>query len=149
MIDEVATKAIHVGRSPASQVTATSWCPFTSRRTFARRGVEKPRGGYEYTRTANRQDALELRSRLSKNRSTLSRSPRGYSRGDPCALSTEKGDHVAAFDDLYGGTRRLFSQTLANFGLDFTYVDAREARRRSTVSRRTKMIWLESPTNRS
>src|SRR5207244_7125981 len=59
-----------------------------------------------------------------------------------------KGDHVVAFDDLYGGTRRLFSQTLSNFGLDFTYVDAREARNvNRAIGKRTKMIWLESPTN--
>ena len=27
----------------------------------------------------------------------------------------KKGDHVVAFEDLYGGTRRLFDKTLVNF----------------------------------
>src|SRR3989339_66931 len=36
----------------------------------------------------------------------------------------KNGDHVIVFEDLYGGTRRLFDRTLANFGLEFSYVDA-------------------------
>src|SRR5438034_1253783 len=145
-----ATKAIHVGEEPGLASNGDVVVPIHLSTTFARRGVEKPRGGYEYTRTANpTRDALELRlAALEESKHALAFAS-GLAAEATLVLSLlKKGDHVVAFDDLYGGTRRLFSQTLANFGLDFTYVDAREARNVDrAVSRRTKMIWLESPTN--
>jgi len=60
----------------------------------------------------------------------------------------KKGDHVIAFEDLYGGTHRLFDKTLANFGLEFTYVDASNSDNvESAIKSNTRLIWLESPTN--
>ena len=35
----------------------------------------------------------------------------------------KSGDHVVCGNDLYGGVPRLFNQVLANFGMQFTYVD--------------------------
>src|SRR3989454_11211900 len=146
-----ATRAIHVGEEPGLvSESGDVVAPIHLSTTFARREVEKPRGGYEYSRTANpTRDALELRlAALEESKHALAFAS-GLAAEATLVLSLlKKGDHVVAFDDLYGGTRRLFSQTLANFGLDFTYVDAREARNVDrAVSRRTKMIWLESPTN--
>src|SRR3989449_7838441 len=145
-----ATKAIHVGEEPGLASNGDVVVPIHLSTTFARRGVEKPRGGYEYSRTANpTRDALELRlAALEESKHALAFAS-GLAAEATLVLSLlRKGDHVVAFDDLYGGTRRLFSQTLSNFGLDFTYVDAREARNvNRAISKRTKMIWLESPTN--
>ena len=145
-----ATKAIHVGEESGLASNGDVVVPIHLSTTFARRGVEKPRGGYEYSRTANpTRDALELRlAALEESKHALAFAS-GLAAEATLVLSLlRKGDHVVAFDDLYGGTRRLFSQTLSNFGLDFTYVDAREARNvNRAISKRTKMIWLESPTN--
>src|SRR2546428_5784096 len=145
-----ATKAIHVGEEPGLAINGDVVVPIHLSTTFARRGVEKPRGGYEYSRTANpTRDALELRlAALEESKHALAFAS-GLAAEATLVLSLlRKGDHVVAFDDLYGGTRRLFSQTLSNFGLDFTYVDAREARNvNRAIGKRTKMIWLESPTN--
>ena len=145
-----ATKAIHVGEEPGLASNGDVVVPIHLSTTFARREVDKPRGGYEYSRTANpTRDALELRlAALEESKHALAFAS-GLAAEATLVLSLlKKGDHVVAFDDLYGGTRRLFSQTLSNFGLDFTYVDAREARNVDrAVSKRTKMIWLESPTN--
>ncbi|PIN83737.1 cystathionine gamma-synthase [Candidatus Micrarchaeota archaeon CG11_big_fil_rev_8_21_14_0_20_47_5] len=55
---------------------------------------------------------------------------------------------MVASDDLYGGTRRLFLKTFGKFGLDFSFVDAREpANVESAIRENTKIVWLESPTN--
>ncbi|MFW9850755.1 MAG: trans-sulfuration enzyme family protein, partial [Candidatus Thorarchaeota archaeon] len=60
----------------------------------------------------------------------------------------EAGDHVIAFDDLYGGTRRLFDSVLKKFGVEFSYVDARDPLNvEKTIRKNTKLIWLETPTN--
>ena len=59
-----------------------------------------------------------------------------------------KGDHVIAADDVYGGTYRLFQQVLSNYGLSFSYVDARNpAKVESAVRKNTRLIWIETPTN--
>jgi cystathionine gamma-lyase len=59
------------------------------------------------------------------------------------------GDHVLAFDDLYGGTRRLFNRILdPHFKVEVTYADARDPRHiREAIRSNTRLIWLESPTN--
>jgi cystathionine gamma-lyase len=55
---------------------------------------------------------------------------------------------VVGFDDLYGGTKRLFQRTMTNFGLEFTFVDASHTPNvEEAIRDNTKLIWLESPTN--
>src|SRR5256712_12754561 len=145
-----ATKAIHVGEEPGLASNGDVVVPIHLSTTFARREVDKPRGGYEYSRTANpTRDALELRlAALEESKHALAFAS-GLAAEATLVLSLlRKGDHVVAFDDLYGGTRRLFSQPLSNFGLDCTYVGAREARNVNRArGKRTKMIWLEPPTS--
>jgi len=41
-----------------------------------------------------------------------------------CLATLEPGDHVLAFDSLYGGTRVLFDDLLSGFGIEIEYVDA-------------------------
>jgi cystathionine gamma-lyase len=58
------------------------------------------------------------------------------------------GDHVIAFDDLYGGTRRLFNNVLADFDLEFSYVNARDLNNvQLAIRENTRLIWMETPTN--
>jgi cystathionine gamma-lyase len=60
----------------------------------------------------------------------------------------DAGDHVVAGDDIYGGSFRLFDKVFRRLGLTFTYVDARDARAvASAITPRTKLCWLETPTN--
>ena len=61
----------------------------------------------------------------------------------------EVGDHVLAGDDLYGGTFRLMTGVRkASQGLNVTYIDMSDPGRvRDAVTDRTRMIWVESPTN--
>ena len=147
-----ATKAIHVGEEPnVKEGGCGDVCiPIHMSSTFAREAVENPPGGYEYSRTGN-----PTRQALEKKLAVLENAKYGLAFGSGMAAETtvalsllKKGDHIVAFDDLYGGTKRLFNRTLSNFGLDFTYVDARNAENvEDAIRQNTKMIWLESPTN--
>jgi cystathionine gamma-lyase len=59
-----------------------------------------------------------------------------------------KGDHVIAFDDLYGGTKRLFNKVMERFGIEFSYIDLRDSSNMYRyIKESTRMVWLESPTN--
>jgi len=118
--------------------------------TFARKDVDKPTGGYEYSRSGNpTRDALEKRLAVLENAKYGMAFGSGLGAETTLLLSLlQKGDHVIGFDDLYGGTKRLFNRTLANFGLDFTYADATRVENVEAVFREnTKIVWLESPTN--
>ena len=58
------------------------------------------------------------------------------------------GDEVVTGNDLYGGTYRLFSKLFEKFGIRFTYVDASNAANiKSAITSKTKLIWIETPTN--
>lgn len=60
----------------------------------------------------------------------------------------DAGDNIVCFDDLYGGTNRYFRTCASRFGLDITYVDARDPERlRQVLKPNTKMVWMETPTN--
>jgi cystathionine gamma-lyase len=61
----------------------------------------------------------------------------------------EPGDHLVAFDDLYGGTNQMFQRLFeARLGVDVTFVDATDtATVEAAVSDETALVWMESPTN--
>ena len=147
------TRAVHVGEEPnfrdggSGDVVA----PIHLSSTFARRKIEAPTNGYEYSRSANpTRDALEKRlAALEGSRFALAFSS-GLAAETVIGLTLLKsGDHVIAFDDLYGGTRRLFSKIFRqNFNVDFSYVDARSIESlKKEIMPNTRLIWLETPTN--
>jgi cystathionine beta-lyase len=57
------------------------------------------------------------------------------------------GDEILADFDLYGGTCRLFAQVLPRTGIVVRYADAASAGFASQITSRTRMIFVESPTN--
>ncbi|MEM0271700.1 MAG: PLP-dependent aspartate aminotransferase family protein [Thermoprotei archaeon] len=148
------TRAIHVGEEPESVGGGSGdvVAPIHPSTTFARKvkEVDKPSGGYEYSRTGNpTRDALEKKlASLEEGGYALAFSS-GLAAEATVALSLLKaGDHVVASNDLYGGTRRLFSKSLAPFGISVSYVDLSDLGiLKSAVRTNTRMIWLESPTN--
>jgi cystathionine gamma-lyase len=119
--------------------------------TFARRDVDEPTGGFEYSRSGNpTRFALEKKLAAIENaRYGLAFSSGLGAETTLCLSLLKAGDHVVAFDDLYGGTRRLFTRIFEeNYGIDFTYVDARDPENvKTAVRKNTRLIWLESPTN--
>ena len=146
------TKAIHCGEEPNLKEGGCGdiVTPIHLASTFARTEIDKPTGGYEYARTENpTRKALERRLAELENAKYGLAFASGLAAETTLALALLKnGDHVIVFEDLYGGTRRLFDRTLANFGLEFTYVDAtRSENIESAIKSNTKLIWLETPTN--
>jgi cystathionine gamma-lyase len=58
------------------------------------------------------------------------------------------GDHIIGFDDLYGGTKRLFNQWKEKYNITVSLVDAsRPHLVEEAIKPETRLIWLETPTN--
>jgi len=147
------TAAVHAGEEPVFSEGASGdvVVPIHLSSTFARADVAKPTGGYEYSRSSNpTRRALEQKlAAIEGARFGLAFSS-GLAAETTVALSlVKKDDHVVAFDDLYGGTRRLFAHVFQeNFGITFSYVDARDAENvKAALRKNTRFVWLESPTN--
>jgi cystathionine gamma-lyase len=144
------TRAVHSGEEPDLDATGDVSVPIHVSSTFARRQLEIPTRGLEYSRTGN-PTRLALERRLASLESA--KHALAFSSGMAAETSLvlsllRKGDHVVAESDLYGGTFRLFETTLRKFGVNFTYVDSRSpAKVRGALHRNTKIVWLESPTN--
>jgi cystathionine beta-lyase/cystathionine gamma-synthase len=63
-------------------------------------------------------------------------------------LTLRSGDHVVLSDDVYGGTYRLFSKVLSQFGVEFSLADLTDLERAAgQIRASTKYVWLETPTN--
>ena len=64
-----------------------------------------------------------------------------------CSL-LKQGDHIAATEDIYGGTYRLFEVFLKKQGISGSYVDETDpANLEEAIQPNTKLVWLETPTN--
>ena len=126
------TKAIHVGEEPdLERGSGDVVVPIHLSSTFARKKVDEPTQGYEYSRTGNpTRDALEKRLAVLEEAAFGLAFASGMAAESTLAITLlHTGDHVLAFDDLYGGTRRLFNRILdPHFKVEVTYVDARDPR---------------------
>jgi cystathionine beta-lyase/cystathionine gamma-synthase len=141
------TRAIHVGQA-ADPATGAVIVPIYQTSTYAQSevGVHK---GYDYSRTSNpTRSALEAcLASLDGGRYGLAFAS-GMAAEDTLLHLFESGDHVVACDDVYGGTFRLFKRVLERVGLRFTFVDATRIENvAAAIEDRTRLIWLESPTN--
>jgi cystathionine gamma-lyase len=142
-----ATRAIHVGQAP-DPATGAVIVPIYQTSTYAQSevGVHK---GFDYSRTANpTRAALEAcLASLDGGRYGLAFAS-GMAAEDTVLHLFEAGDHVVVCDDVYGGTFRLFHRVLERVGLRFSFVDAtRPENVAAAIEDRTRLIWLESPTN--
>ncbi|MDO8517141.1 MAG: PLP-dependent aspartate aminotransferase family protein [Nanoarchaeota archaeon] len=151
--NNIETNAIHVGEEPNLKEGGSGdvVIPIHLSSTFARKEINKPTGGYEYSRSGNpTRDALEKKLAILEDAKFGLAFASGLAAESVIALTLLKsGDHVIAFDDLYGGTKRLFNHIFnKNFKIDFSYVDARNTENiKHAIKDNTKLIWLESPTN--
>jgi cystathionine gamma-lyase len=147
------TTVVHVGEEPDFREGASGdvVVPVHLSSTFARKKVDEPTQGFEYSRTGNpTRDALEKRLAALEEGAFGLAFASGLAAETTLALTLlRSGDHVLAFDDLYGGTRRLFQQVFKqNFNVEASYVDARDPKKvEESIRENTRLIWLESPTN--
>lgn len=141
------TIAIHAGNEPDTATGAVS-VPIYQTSTYAQEGLGIHKG-FEYARTQN-----PTRSALEKNIAALEGAKYGFafasgmSATDAVLKLVKAGDHVIVGDNTYGGTFRLFSKVLSNYGIEFDYVDTSEATNvEKAVKSNTKMVFVETPTN--
>src|SRR5437868_6761629 len=141
------TRALHVGQGPDPQTGAVVQ-PIHMATTFAQQGVGKHRG-FEYSRTGNpTRNALEECLAALEGAKHCLAFASGLGAETTMMLLLSPGDHVVYMEDVYGGTFRLFDKVLRRFGLEFTAIDASDLDAvESSLTARTRMLWLESPTN--
>ena len=142
-----ATNAIHAGQYPDPETGAVS-VPIYPTSTYVQQELGKNKG-YEYARVSN-----PTRTRLEENLAAIEGgiASRVFASGMAAinAICTmyKSGDHIVCGNDLYGGVPRLFNQVLANFGMEFTYVDTTDPRNVDRAIRKnTRMVYVETPTN--
>jgi cystathionine gamma-synthase len=145
----LATKAIHAGFRPDPATGAVN-APIYASSTFAQDGVGGLRGGYEYARTGNpTRTALEA-SLAAVEEAEYGRAFASGMAATDCALRAvlRPGDHVVMPDDAYGGTFRLIDKVFTQWGIDYTAVSLADLDAvRAAITPKTKLIWVETPTN--
>ncbi|HLN76603.1 MAG TPA: cystathionine gamma-synthase [Nocardioidaceae bacterium] len=144
------TRAIHAGYDP-DPMTGAVIPPIYATSTYKQDGVGGMRGGYEYSRTAN-----PTRTALEGCLTALEEGERGFAFASGLAAEDtllrtlcRPGDHVVIPDDAYGGTYRLFSKVEEPWGLSHTPAQVADvdAVRAAIEPGRTKIVWVETPTN--
>ncbi len=143
-----ATRTIHAGQSPDPS-TGAIMQPIYATSTYVQSspGVHQ---GYEYSRTQN-----PTRMAYERCVADLESGSHGFAFASGMAATgtilelIDSGSHVVAMDDLYGGTRRLFSGVRSrSAGLDFSFVDlSRLDDVADAFTDNTRMVWIETPTN--
>ena len=142
------TLAIHAGQEP-ERATGAVVVPIFQTSTFAQEAVGKDKG-FDYARTANpTRSALETCLAALESGAWGLAFASGMAAEDAIAHLLNAGEHVVMGDDVYGGTYRLFKRIFERHGVRMTAVDMRDHRAvgRAIIKRKTKLLWIESPTN--
>jgi len=145
---DMATRAIHAGQKPDS-ATGAIMTPIYATSTYVQESPGKHKG-YEYSRTKN-----PTRFAYEQCIADLESGTHGFAfASGMAAIATllellNPGDHVIVCDDVYGGTYRLFENVRKrSAGLHVTFVDMANLQNiEKNIQQRTRMIWVETPTN--
>jgi cystathionine gamma-synthase len=145
---EFETRAIHVGQEPDSATGAIT-TPIYQTSTYAQEavGVHK---GYDYARVAN-----PTRTALQECLASLEGAEHGHAFSSGLGATTtlmhlvNPGEHVVTVNDVYGGIYRMFTQVYEPKGYRFTFLSADEISQNLAehLEERTRLVWLETPTN--
>ncbi len=141
------SSAIHAGQRPDSVLGAVM-PPIVLSSTFAQISPGKPRP-FEYSRCGN-----PTRAALETCIATLESGRFGFAYSSGCAAVNNvlellgPDEELLCCDDVYGGTYRLFQlieqqRRVSCTFVDYTFLD----RLVQAITPRTKMVWVESPTN--
>jgi cystathionine gamma-synthase len=144
-----ATRAIHAGQDP-DPTTGSVVVPVHATSTFAQDGVGGLRSGYEYARTGNpTRTALEAQLAALEGARFCRAFASGMAAEDTLLRATLRpGDHLVIPIDAYGGTFRLVSTVLADWGVHYSAVDLADLDAvRAAILPETKLLWCETPTN--
>ena len=143
-----ATRSIHAGQSP-DPTTGAVMVPIYATSTYVQTspGVHK---GYDYARSQN-----PTRMAYERCVADLESGSAGFAFASGMSATAtalellDAGSHIVAMDDLYGGSRRLFSRVRQrSAGHKFSFVDLTNlASLEAAITPETKLIWVETPTN--
>ena len=142
-----ATIAIHTGSEP-DEATGAVTVPIYQTSTYAQDALGKNKG-YEYARTQN-----PTRSAVERNIAALEGARFGFAFAsgmaaiDAVLKLVKAGEHVIVSDNTYGGTARLFNKIIANYNVEFDFVDTSDPLNvEAAIKQNTKMLFVETPTN--
>jgi cystathionine beta-lyase len=143
----LATKFIHAGVEP-DPCTGAIMTPIYQTSTYVQQAPGKHKG-FEYARTQNpTRQALESALAAIENGKHGICFSSGMAAIDAVLKLLGPDDEVIATNDLYGGTYRLFTKVLAAYGIRFHFVGMSDpARIADHINDRTRLIWVETPTN--
>jgi cystathionine gamma-lyase len=142
------TRAIHAGQEP-DPATGAVIVPIFQTSTYVQQEAGQTKG-YEYSRTGN-----PTRAALETCLASLESAEHGFGFASGMAATTtvfhllSPGDRVVCVNDVYGGTYRVFTKVYEPKGYHFEFVSAEDASERLAdfLDERTRMIWVETPTN--
>jgi len=141
-----ATDCIHAGQEP-DPTTGAVTVPIYQTSTYVQEGLGKHKG-YEYARTHNL-----TRRTLERNLAALEGGADAYCFASGMAAVqavltlVKAGQRVVVSDNVYGGTHRLFTKVLANYAVEFAFLDASDPGTLEKEAGRFDLLWIETPTN--
>lgn len=147
----LATDSIHAGQPPDPRTGAVI-PPLSLSTTFYQPTPGQPLEGFEYSRSDNptRRAYEECVAACEKGKHAIA-----FASGSACTATIlamlQPGDHVIAIDDVYGGTNRFFRRIASiSSKIIFDFVDFnKEGELERAITPKTKLVWLETPTNPS
>ncbi|WKW50716.1 trans-sulfuration enzyme family protein [Rhodomicrobium lacus] len=145
---KTATKVVHAGVE--HDATGAVMTPIYASSTFAQSSPGK-HTGWEYARSGN-----PTRAAFEKAVADLEGGVAGFAFASGMAAEAtvlelvDHGSHIVASDDLYGGTWRLLERVrkrTAGHSVTFVDVTDLDAVKAAVQKGKTRVIWIESPTN--
>ena len=140
-------KAVHAGVAPDPS-TGAIMTPIFQTSTYVQEAPAKHKG-YAYARGAN-----PTRNSLQKSLAALENGKfaicfsSGMGATDAVIKLLSPGDEVITSNDLYGGSYRMFKRVFEKYGIKFHFIDLTKASNiEPLVNDKTKLFWLETPTN--
>ncbi|HTL45360.1 MAG TPA: PLP-dependent aspartate aminotransferase family protein [Vicinamibacterales bacterium] len=145
---EFATKTIHAAQ-PSEPETGALMAPIFQTSTYEQDAPGQHRG-FDYSRTNN-----PTRARLEAVLAELEGVTHAAVFGSGLAAENailqaylRPGDEVVIPQDVYGGTYRILNRVFAACGVVIRQIDLADAAAlRGVLSSKTRLVWIESPTN--
>jgi len=142
------TRAIHEGQEP-DPATGAVTVPIYQTSTYVQEavGVHK---GYDYARVANpTRTALQLCLASLENAEFGVAFSSGIGATTTLMHLVHPSEKVVCVNDVYGGVYRMFTQVYEpkGYSFDFLSVDTINDSLADHIDEKTRIVWLESPTN--
>jgi len=145
---EFATKTIHAGQ-PSEPETGSLIAPIFQTSTYEQDSPGHDKG-FNYSRTNNptRQRLETVLAELEGVHQAALFASGLAAENAVLQAYLRPGDEIVISLDVYGGTYRILNKVFQPLGVKVTQLDASDlAGLEKAVSERTRMVWIETPTN--